>query len=120
MRTRLTPPSLTDYAFGGIQVDGEHHREDLIVLPDRVVPSWWRRRGHRLQLVDMETIFEAAPEVLVVGQGYFGRMKVDSPVVVELRRRNIELRAEWTAKAVDSYQQLRERRRVVAALHLTC
>ena len=120
MQAHRNPPSLTDYAFGGIQVDGEHHREDLIVLPDRVVRPWWRKRGHRLQLVDMETILEAAPEVLVVGQGYFGRMKVDSSVVVEMKRRGIELRVEWTPTGVETYQRLRERRRVVAALHLTC
>ncbi len=114
------PPSLSDYAFGGISVDGEHLREDLIVGPDGVVPSWWRKRGHRLQLADMDAIFAADPEVLVVGQGYFGRMKVDSSVVVELKRRGIELRAEWTPNAVETYQRLRERRRVVAALHLTC
>lgn len=114
------PPVLSDYAFGGIQVDGEPHSEDLIVLPDRVIPSWWRRRGHRLQLPDMDAILAAAPEVLVVGQGYFGRMKVDTSVIADLKRRGIELRAERTSRAVETYQKLRVRRRVVAALHLTC
>ncbi len=120
MRPPSNPPSLSDYTFGGIQIDGEHHREDLIVLPDRVIPSWWRRRGHRLQLADMDAIIEAEPDVLVVGQGYFGRMKVDSAVVADLRQRGIELRVEWTTAAVATYQELREGRRVAAALHLTC
>jgi len=120
MQLPADPPVLSDYAFGGIRVDGESHREDLIVLPERVIPSWWRRRGHRLQLADMDAILDASAEVLVVGTGYFGRMKVDSTVVAELRRRGIELRAERTSRAVETYQSLRGRRRVVAALHLTC
>lgn len=113
-------PRLSGYSFGSIRANGEEHRKDLIVTPDQVIPAWWRSRGHRLQLPDMEAIFDAAPEVLIVGQGYFGRMKIDTTVIAELRRRGVELIARKTGTAVETYEQLRERHRVVVALHLTC
>lgn len=114
------PPALTDYVFGRIHVDGEPHDADLVVLPDRVIAGWRRKRGHRLQVVDMAEIFEAEPEILVVGQGYFGLMKVGRRVEKELARRNIKLHAQRTGRAVSLYESLRADHRVAAALHLTC
>jgi hypothetical protein len=33
---------LEDYSFGRTTVDREEHTRELIVLPGRVVPDWWR------------------------------------------------------------------------------
>ena len=53
---------LGDYSFGSVRVDGEEHTRDLIVLPERVVPGWWRRDGHSLAMEDLDEVIEELPE----------------------------------------------------------
>ncbi|NIQ07644.1 MAG: hypothetical protein GWO20_18580, partial [Candidatus Korarchaeota archaeon] len=60
-----------------IVINGRRYTSDVIVFPDRVRDSWWRREGHRLHVEDIEgAVQEEKPEVLVVGTGYSGLMKV--------------------------------------------
>lgn len=108
------------YAFGRITVDGTEYRADLLLLPDRVLDSWWRKEGHNLCLEDLGEALAVKPEVLVVGQGRPGLMKVPKALVEDLERRGIEVRVAPTEQAVRTYNELAGKRKVVAALHLTC
>ena len=60
------------------------------------------------------------PEVLVVGTGYSGLMKIHPQTEKQLGSSGIELIAAKTEKACRIYNDLSKSRRVVAALHLTC
>jgi hypothetical protein len=46
----------------------------LGVLPDRVVPNWWRREGHSLALEDFAEVEDELPENLILGTGAHGRL----------------------------------------------
>jgi len=111
---------IDSYAFGRITVNGKDYRADLIVLPDRILDSWWRKEGHRLCLEDLGEALAANPEVLVIGQGEPGLMKVPEALREELARRGIEVVAAPTRQAVRVYNELAGKRRVAAALHLSC
>ena len=41
---------IEEYKFGFIRIDGEEYRRDLVILPDKIIPDWWREKGHRLSL----------------------------------------------------------------------
>jgi hypothetical protein len=110
---------LQDYSFGRIVVDGEQHDRDLIVLPGRVVPDWWRRDGHSLALEDLADVEAELPERLILGTGAHGRLQPPAAVLEELRRRGIDVEALPTGDAVRRYGEL-EPERTAAALHLTC
>jgi hypothetical protein len=110
---------LEDYSFGRIVVDGREHTRDLIVLPDRVVPDWWRREGHSLVIEDLEDVQDELPDRLIVGCGAYGQLQPHPAVLDALRERGIEVETLPTAKAVRRYGELDERR-TAAALHLTC
>lgn len=116
----MSTPQVESYRFGRMVVDGERHSKDLILLPDRVVPGWWRKRGHRLDRADLQEVFEADPEVLVVGTGAYGRMSVPQETRQALETHNIELRVAQTGDAWQTYNSLHERRRTAGAFHLTC
>jgi len=113
-------PEIEDYQFGRMVVDGELHTQDLILLPDRVVANWWRKEGHRLDVEDLREVLDAAPKVLVVGTGAYGRMKVPEGIRQTLEAASIELRAARTGEAWRLYNDLRERQRTVGAFHLAC
>jgi hypothetical protein len=112
-------PKIDDYDFGRIVVDGVEQTRDIILLPGRVLPNWWRQDGHRLVLDDLEAVLDELPERLVVGTGAYGRMTPDPKALEQLRGRGIEVEALPTGEAVRRYDAL-DPNRTAAALHLTC
>ena len=113
-------PSIDSYRFGRIVIDNQPYSRDVIILPDRVIPNWWRREGHSLRAADLEEVLDAGPDLLVVGQGVYGRMAVTDEARQTLEQAGIELVAQPTKQACETYNQLRDRKAVAAALHLTC
>jgi hypothetical protein len=112
-------PKIDDYDFGRIVVDGVEQTRDVILLPGRVVPNWWRHDGHRLTLDDLEAVLDELPARLVVGTGTYGRMTPDPGALEQLRQRGVEVEALPTREAVRRYDAL-DPERTAAALHLTC
>jgi hypothetical protein len=111
---------IESYDFGRIVIDGRKFGSDVVIFPDRIDGNWWRKEGHTLSVDDVKEILEAKPEVLVVGTGYSGLMKIHPQTEQCLRSSGIELIAARTEKACKIYNELHNSRRVVAAFHLTC
>jgi hypothetical protein len=116
----MSTPQIETYRFGCIVIDGQVYAQDVIILPDRVLGGWWRKEGHALGPDDLEAVLDAAPELLVVGQGAHGRMRVTPEACQVLRGAGIELIVQATREACQTYESLRAQRSVAAALHLTC
>ncbi len=114
-------PRVQAYSFGEITIDGRRYTSDVIIRPDGVLDGWWRKEGHKLHYEDLDKALEAEPEVLVIGTGYSGLMKVPEEVRRKLEEEGIEVIIQDTRKAWKTYNELVEKgRRVVAAFHLTC
>jgi hypothetical protein len=114
-------PSIGAYAFGRIEIDGRTYHSDVIVLPTGVRANWWREEGHALRPQDLTPVLDAAPEVLVIGQGAHGLMRVADETLASLREAEIEAVYAPTRQAVEVYNERCQRgQRVAAALHLTC
>jgi len=111
---------IDSYDFGRIVINGKRYNSDLIVFPDKVRDGWWRKEGHRLHVEDLKDVLEAKPEVLVVGTGYSGLMRVPHETRKYVESEGIELIAQNTAEACETLNRLVKSRKVVAALHLTC
>lgn len=118
--TGVSIPHIDSFRFGKVVIDGHSYTRDIIILAQRVLPGWWRERGHVLQLSDLEAVMEAKPAVLVVGQGTFSRVRIAEDAIGGLQAAGIELVALPTKEACQRYNALRERGDVAAALHLTC
>ena len=108
------------YHFGSIIVNGKKYTSDVIIFPERVRDGWFRKVGHQLCLSDITEAMEENPEVLIIGTGAAGAMKVLPEVQQSAEIRDICLIAEATDQACQTYNQLCQCRKVVAALHLTC
>ena len=113
-------PRIDAIRFGKIIIDGHAYNRDVIVLPDRVLPNWWRVEGHSLSLEDLQQTLSDPPDVLVIGTGIFGRMNVPEEVQTKVAAEGIEVCIFTTREACDFYNQMREEKRVAAALHITC
>jgi hypothetical protein len=116
----MSTPQVDAYRFGHIVIDGQTHTKDVIILPDRVIAHWWRVEGHALHPDDLRNVLKAKPEVLVVGTGAQGQMRVMPETKRVLQAADIEMIVEDTQAAATTYNRLRRSRVVAAALHLTC
>ncbi len=112
---------IESYSFGRITVGGKTYTRDLILLPDRVLEDWWRNSGHDLQPDDLAEVAGAPIDVLVIGTGAQGAMRVGDRVRAWLDRSGPPWEAHPTEEACRRYNQLLEDgKRPAAALHLTC
>jgi len=111
---------IESYIFGRMVIGGQTFNSDLILFPDSTVSSWWRKTGHRLCLSDLEMIFKKTPEVIIIGTGFFGLMKVEDEVKKYTEQKGIKLIIEKTKEASQLFNELSTQKRVVGAFHLTC
>ena len=108
------------YSFGTITIDGKTYTSDVIIYPDKVDPSWWRKEGHSLRIADLKNVISFKPEILMVGTGQSGAMVVPEETISYLKGQNIEVHVVRTEKAVELFNKRQKEKKTVAALHLTC
>ncbi|HQA04488.1 MAG TPA: Mth938-like domain-containing protein [Thermodesulfovibrio thiophilus] len=113
--------TITHYSFGKIVVNGNEYTADLIVFPDSVFPSWWRKQGHSLCMEDLAEVFKRDIDILIVGTGAYEKMVVPESLIDELRSKGIETFVSDTEKAISLFNQfVQEGKKVAGAFHLTC
>jgi hypothetical protein len=119
---------IDSYSFGIMKVDGVEYRGDLIVFacrgagaPDKVRSNWWRKEGHSLAIEDLDDVLAFKPEVLVIGKGASGLMKVPAATEETLQEKGIEVIATNTGQAWGIFnEQVEKGKKVAGAFHLTC
>jgi len=110
------------YAFGRMRIDGVDYGKDLIVLPGGRRKLWWRQESHKVGIKDARQIIAEEPEVVVIGTGASGFMKVLPEVENFLKNRGIKLIILPTARAVEEFNKIvsKGKFKIVGAFHLTC
>jgi len=108
------------YSFGKITIEGMTYTSDVIIYPEKVNTSWWRKEGHNLQVVDLMDVIDANPQILVIGTGATGLMRVPKDTISHLQSKGIEVHVARTGEAVEIFNKLQKDKIVIAAFHLTC
>ena len=110
------------YRFGEFVIDGVSYQKDLILSKNQIVPNWIRLKAYLLSLSDIKkSVEENRPEIVVVGTGKFGLMKVSTEVKNFLVKNNIYLHIKPTDKAVELFNSfLSKENNVLGFFHLTC
>lgn len=116
----VATPRIEDFRFGQIIIDGQVYHHDVIIIPDRVLPDWWRVEGHSLSMLDLRQVLICSPKVLIIGIGVYSRMKIPKDTRRQIESAGIQLIAQPTDKACETFNQLRNEESVVAAFHLSC
>lgn len=112
---------IESYDFGVIRINGTEYTEDVIVYAEKVKPNWWRKQGHRLDEEDLYDVFDYEPDVLVVGQGASGMLKIPSMTERAVHEKGIKLIAHQTDQAwKDFNEQTQKGYKVAGVFHLTC
>lgn len=108
------------FAFGALTIRGLSYGEDVLILPDRVLPHWSRQEEHLVRLGDLTEALAEVPEVLLIGTGTQQSLKIAPELMAHTRSIGLELLAFDTRTTCAIYNQLLGKRRIAAAFHLTC
>ncbi|MGB9716763.1 MAG: Mth938-like domain-containing protein [Thermodesulfovibrionales bacterium] len=108
------------YSFGTITIDGKTYTSDVIIYPEKVDSSWWRKQGHSLCIADLKDVIPENPEILIIGTGYSGAMVVPEETLSHIRSKGIDVHIARTSKAVELFNRCQKDKKVIAVLHLTC
>ena len=104
------------FSFGSITIGGRIYTKDVIVFPDHVFEDWKREEEHRPQISEFSEIVKAEPDVLVIGTGYAGVMSIADQIRNFLTSKGIDVRVEKTSRAVELFNELQDKEKVIAAL----
>ena len=113
-------PMIDRFEFGAIVIDGQTYNFDVTIFPDGAVEQWQHKDEHVLRPKDADKIISAEPEVVIIGLGTVGNLKVRPKAEKRLQQAGIEVMAYKTNKACETYRELRNQRKVAAVLHITC
>ena len=116
----MNPFEIEDYQFGRMVINGKTYNRDLILLPDRIQDNWWRKEGHCLNIEDIQAVLDAKPDVLVVGTGSYGIMKIPENIRQAVERAGIQMHSAKTGEAWQLYNNIRTKQPCAGAFHLTC
>ncbi|MFZ0388834.1 MAG: MTH938/NDUFAF3 family protein [Calditrichia bacterium] len=113
---------INEYRFGKILIDDHYYDSDVIIFPDKIKDHWWRNEGHNLLPPDLPFLQSSKAGILVIGQGFYGRMQISDGVKKIAAEQKWEVKSGKTSRAVQIYNELidHNEKNVVAALHLTC
>lgn len=112
---------IEQYSFGNIVINGETYINDIKIIQGKVVPEWWRKSGHFVDVDDIQDILKSKPDILVLGKGSPGQMKSTESLCEFLKNNGIELIEEKTSEAVKTFNRLfKAGKNVSAGFHLSC
>ena len=105
--------------FGELMVDGKIYYSDMIV--------WWDgerefvEKSHILGRDVFSMLLRKKPDMIVVGTGESGILKVSGEVREMSREKGIKIFEDVSSKAVDIFNGLvKDGKRVAALVHTTC
>jgi len=109
------------YSFGKMIIDGKEYTSDLIIYGGKVYENWWRKTSHKLFLDDIITFLPNVIEIVLMGTGKFGLMKVQKDLIDYCEKHAIELIVQKSEEAVETFNEsVKDGKRILAAFHLTC
>jgi hypothetical protein len=104
--------------FGSIIIDGNKFDHDVIVDANGLVRQ--RDSSHEFTKRNVEDLLLLDPEVIVIGTGTAGLMKVHPDVEVAAQMNGVEIVAKKTPDAVKEFNKYSKRKRTIGVFHLTC
>jgi hypothetical protein len=112
--------------FGGVSINGKRYRDVLIVKGDiidreNIIPGWFEGRSHHtIYKHELEKLLEGDPEIIIIGNGQDGVLRVPADVEEAIKKKGIQLIVLETPEAIEEYNRLAEKKKVNALIHTTC
>jgi hypothetical protein len=117
-------PRIGKLSWGRLEVEGHGVFKDAKLFPGGAREWDWGEsgtgHGRGIQPADVEELLEHGATEVVFGTGVYGRLRVSSETIDLLEARGITIHRLRTNKAVELFNELRERTAVGGLFHTTC
>ncbi len=105
-------------SLGKLLFRGKVSRSDTIVYSDHMNTKWWIESRNSIEPGDLDDVFKAEPEVVVVGLGFMMPIKISDSAVHALKEKGIEVFIEKTEKAAEIFNKYLPKKKTVGLFHL--
>jgi len=120
--------TIEEYKFGSITIDGKTYEYDVEVRWTGEVLKWWRGESHVVDAEDVKRVMEQNPELIIIGTGEAGLVKITDKAKTEILSKGIGLIIDKTEEAVktfniqkgESEEEEGKQKKVIGLFHLTC
>jgi hypothetical protein len=107
--------------FGSITIDGKTYYNDVIVSWDGKIKEARIFVRHLFGNNELEDLMRKNPEVIVVGTGDSGLLRVSDEVRRLCKQKNVELVEMTSKKAIEKFNEsLKQGKKVIGFIHTTC
>ena len=125
MEQEASSPRIAHLSWGRLDVEGEDGSfKDAKLFPGGAREWDWNETGtsHEpgIQPADVEELLDHGATVVVLGKGFYERLRVCRETLQELEERNVPVHVEQTEEAVRLYNELGKSEKVGALIHSTC
>jgi len=111
---------INEFKYGFFKVDKKDHYGDIKLI-DGGVKQWSTREGFKISVEDIKDILKTKPEMVLIGTGASGLLKISEGVEMEIRGRKVRLQKGKTMDMCELYNKLeKEGKKVNALLCATC
>lgn len=111
-------PRIDSSYFGSIVIEGKKIDHDIIIDVNGNFQK--KESSHDFTKRNLEDLLLTDPEVVVIGTGTAGLMKIGSDVELAAKMKGIEIVAKKTPDAILDYNKFSKRKRTVGVFHVTC
>jgi len=110
---------ITAVRFGEVEIDGKVYFSDMIVWWDGRIE--YREKSHVIGMSDFLKLAEKKPDIIVVGRGMNGDVKIEEEVEQAAEDKKIEIYHELSPKAAKMFNGfVADKKKAVAVIHSTC
>jgi hypothetical protein len=106
-------------SFGEVVIDGKTYYSDMIV--------WWdgkpeyKEKVHIIDMAEFSSLMKRKPEIIVIGTGQRGAVKITPEVLETAKKKKVEIYAEPSPRAVQLFNSfMAAKKKAVAFIHTTC
>ncbi len=112
---------ISSFSFGRIVVNSQTYNNDIKIVSGNLVPDWWRRSGHLVEIEDIQDILDSSTDIIVIGKGQPGYMNTSDRLRQYLQQNHFRLIEEPTSDAIQTFTLLTsEGKRVSGGFHVGC
>ncbi len=105
-------------SFGKLVFKGKVYRSDCIIEGKSINSRWWRKEGDKLSYEDIADLVNDKPDVIVIGKGFLNFLDIPESTISGLKEKGIEVIIKKTDDAVEMYNRLIGKKKVVGVFHL--
>ena len=118
-------PTVGATSFGSITVDGERIGHDIIIRLDGAVKKRKKKlskrvygTSHRISLAEAQHVFEEGAQLLIIGAGQHGLVRLDEQAQRFLDEQGCQVRLLPTPEAIKAWNEAEGA--VIGLFHVTC